>query len=166
MKDPETKGCPYCGRPYLPDPRTAKTQKACARPRCRRARQRQNWRRWSKLHPGYAASRQAKTRAWARAYPDYWSRYRAAHRAYARRDNRRRTEAMRRARCSAKQITMRTVVVEKLRALEALDPPVRSAKQTAMARRVDAIDDCLRSTVAVVCSAKPSAMAWGRPHPG
>jgi hypothetical protein len=54
---------------------------------------------------------------------------------------------------------MTRVVVEKLRALESLGPRIYSANETTIARRVDAMEECLRSTVAIVCSAKQTDMA-------
>jgi hypothetical protein len=147
------KCCPYCGGWYRPDPR-ADIQRCCGRPDCQRARKRQNLRRWRSLHPGHGARYQAKERAWAKAYPDYWQRYRAKHPDYVARDGQRRAAALKLARRSANETGMREAAVEKLRVLDALEKPVCSANETGFLRRVDAIEDCLRSTVAAMCSAK------------
>jgi len=159
MKEPGKKVCRCCGRPYHPDPRTARFQKACGREACQRARRRQKLRRWRVLHPDRAKQYQPKVRAWARAYPDYWRHYRATHPRYMARDKRRRVEARRRARLSAKETAMPTAVVEKLEALEALPTKRMSAKETPILRRVGAIEDCLRSTVSALWSAKRNPMA-------
>ena len=160
------KRCRYCGRLYRPDQKTAKFQKACGREPCQRARKRQKLRRWRTLHPEHAKRYQPKVRAWAKAYPDYWSGYRASHPKYAKRDNLRRIQAIKRARCSANETSMSRIAVEKLQVLEALEPAVCSANETPILRRMDAIEDCLRSTVAVVCSAKQTAIAAKAPPGG
>lgn len=147
------KRCPYCGRLFSPDPR-ARIQKCCGLPECQDARRRQNLRRWRSLHPDHDQRYAAKERAWAKAYPNYWRAYRAKNPDYTARDKLRRAAALKAARCSANEIGMRQIVVEKLRALEALEEPICSANETGFLRRVDAIEDCLRSTVTMVCSAK------------
>lgn len=147
------KPCAYCDRPFEPDPR-ARVQKSCGDPACQRARKLQNLRRWRSLHADHDQRYAAKERAWAKAFPDYWRSYRATHPEYAARDNRRRATALKTARRSANETGMRQVVVDKLDALDALDTPACSANETGFLRRVDAIEECLRSTVAMVCSAK------------
>lgn len=147
------KRCPYCGQLFQPDPR-AHVQKCCGRPACQRARKRQNLRHWRSLHPGNAERYQAKERAWAKAYPDYWRDYRKRHPEYVARDGQRRAAAQKRARRSANETGMRRAVVEDLRILDALGKPICSANETGFHRRVSAMEACLRSTAAVVCSAK------------
>ena len=152
------KRCAYCGRSYRQDCR-ALIQKYCGRADCQRARKLQNLRHWRSLHPDKVQRHQAKARAWAKGYPDYWRRYRAKHPEYVARDGERRARAMRRARCSANETGMQKIVIEKLHALDALGDRVCSANETGILRRVDALEDCLRSTVAVLCSAKRNRVA-------
>lgn len=147
------KRCPYCGRLFHPD-RRARVQKCCGQPGCQRARKRQNLRHWRSLHPGHADRYQAKERAWAKAYPDYWRDYRKRHPEYVARESQRRATAQKRARRSANETGMKQAVVENLRILDALEKPTCSANETGFLRRVGAMEACLRSTVAVVCSAK------------
>ncbi len=136
--------CRYCGRFFRPDPRKRgrSRQKTCGREACRRKHQRRKNAAWAKRHAGYGKSRRVKTRAWAKAYPDYWKRYRREHPEYARRDNRRRVGAKKRARRSAKQTVIREKLVEKLLAVREIGVK-RSAKQTVMARRVEALVEAL-----------------------
>lgn len=159
MKALRRKRCAYCGERFAPDPRTAKDQKTCGRPACRRARQRQKQRRWRAMNPDYERSRKAKRRAWAKAFPDYYRRYRAAHPDYTARDNLRRTQARRRAKLSANVTAMRQIVVEQAGKLGLGEGPELSANVTALSRRVAALEDCLRSTVSVVVAAKRTGMA-------
>lgn len=147
------KRCPYCGRYYRQDPR-AHIQRCCGSPACQRARKRQNLRRWRSLHPDHGIRYAAKKRAWAKAYPDYWRAYRKARPGYVARDKRRRVGSRRRAKLSANETGMRQVLVEKVRALEAWQGVEVSANETGISRRVSAIEDCLRSTVAVALSAR------------
>ncbi len=149
MKPIESR-CEYCGRRYEPDPHTARHQKACPRPECGRARRRQKQRRWRALNPGYEGSRHAKRGAWAEAFPDYWRQYRATHPEYTARDNLRRVRS-RRLKVSANVTALRRAVVEKAAVLGRTQEPEVSANVTALFRRVEAVEDCLRSTVAVVC---------------
>jgi hypothetical protein len=156
--------CRYCGRCFRPDPRKRgrSPQKTCGREACRRKHQRRKNVEWRKRHPGYGKSRCAKTRAWAKAYPDYWKRYRSEHPEYARRDNRRRVAAKKRARRSAKQTVISQKLVEKLLAVKEIGPE-RSAKQTVMARRVEALVEAL---VWKERAAKQSLIALGPPVVG
>lgn len=156
--NPARKTCAYCGRCYEPDPHTAKQQKACRRPECRRARRRQKQRRWRALNPDYEGSRGAKRAAWAKAYPDYWRRYRAGHPEYTARDNQRRVRS-RRLKVSANVTALRRVVVEQAAKLGHAAEPEVSANVTALSRRMAAVEDCLRSTVAVMVSANVTGMA-------
>lgn len=153
------KRCSYCGRRFQPDPHTAKQQKSCGRRACRRARSRQKQRHWRALNPGYERSRRGKARVWAKAYPDYYRHYRASHPDYVARDNRRRARARRRAKVSANVTALRLIVVEKASRLGIGITPRVSANVTALSRRVEALEDCLRSTVDAVVSAKQTAIA-------
>ena len=147
------KRCPFCSRTFEPDPR-AQVQQCCGRPKCQRARKRQNLKRWRVLHPDHWTRYEGKQRAWAKAYPDYWQHYRAANPEYTARDNRRRVLSRRRANLSANETGMRQLVVEKLHEMDQLDVPVVSANETGFLRRVTVIESCLRSTVAMVLSAR------------
>ncbi len=147
------KRCPFCGRMFERDPR-AEIQKCCGRPECHRARKRQNLKRWRVLHPDHATRYKGKERAWAKAYPDYWRRYRAGHAQYGEREKRRMAAARRRQKRVANETGMRQVLVEKLRVLEGLRVAEMSANETGFHRRVNAIEDCLRTTVEVVCVAR------------
>lgn len=159
MKALKRKRCAYCGDWFAPDPHTAKHQKSCGRPACRRARRRQKQRHWRALNPDYERSRGAKRRAWAKAYPNYYQGYRASHPEYTARDNRRRTRERRRGKVSANVTALRQIVVEKASRLGQAEEPKMSANVTALSRRVEAIEDCLRSTVDAVIAAKQTGLA-------
>ena len=152
--------CPICGEPFTPHPRNAKgncRQKTCGKPYCRQEWQRRRRRGWNKLNPGGAKcleSRRAKNRAWAKAYPDYWRHRYQTHPEYVERDKRRRVAARRKAKVSAKRTPLPQVLIEKLHALDSCQPAKVSSKRTPSFRRVEAIEDCLRSTVEVLWSAK------------
>ena len=148
------KRCLNCGELFEPDPRTARFQKFCGDQACQRARRRRKLRRWRILHPDRANHYQPKVRAWAKAYPNYWRRYRAGHANYRKRERQRMAAKRRRQNCVAKETAIRQIVVEKLRALDALKTPKLVANENLILRRVRAIEDCLRSTVAAVCVAK------------
>ena len=166
--------CVHCKRHFQSDPRSARFQRFCSERACRRARQRRKLMRWRALHPNHAQRYAPKARAWAKAYPDYWRRYRAEHSDYRERERRRMAAKRRRQKRAplrgtvpcrplsewdvANETAMRRVVVEKLRALDALEKPGSVANETPILRRVLAIEDCLRSTVAAVCVAKQTAM--------
>lgn len=155
---PTKKTCAYCGRQYAPNPRTAKIQKSCSRVKCRRARQRQNYKNWWSRHPGYEMGRRLKKRGWSKAFPDYWKLYRANHPDYVKKDNRRRKLAQKRARRSANQITMRQIAVDKLRAMQRPKPAHCSANQIAIARRMDDIVDYLLWTLEHTRSANQNSI--------
>ena len=158
--NPAWKTCAYCGRRYEPDPHTAQQQKACRRPECGRARRRQKQRLWRALNPGYEGSRSVKRAAWAKAYPDYWRLYRAEHPEYTARDNQRRVRS-RRLKVSANVTALRRAVVEEAAKLGRAEEPEMSANVTALSRRMGAVEDCLRSTVAALVSASVTGMAPG-----
>ena len=87
-------------------------------------------------------SRKAKVRAWAQAYPGYWRAWRAENAAYREREAlrmRRKRAGLRRV---AKQTLRRESLVEKLLAVKRLRPR-GVAKQTVIARRVEALTDAL-----------------------
>lgn len=155
---PASKKCAYCGRRYEPDPHTARHQRACPRPECRRARQNEKQRVWRARNPGYERSRGPKRAAWARDYPDYWRQYRASHPEYRAQDNARRARS-RRLKVSANVTALRQAVVEKAVRLGPAQGPEVSANVTALSRRVEALEDCVRSTVAVMVSANVTGMA-------
>lgn len=46
-----TKRCQYCGQFFVPDARAVKTQKACARAECRKARKREAHKKWCEDNP-------------------------------------------------------------------------------------------------------------------
>lgn len=152
------KFCSHCGISFKPDPRAAKVQKFCSRKPCQRTRQRRKYRRWVR-QPGNAAVHQEALRTWAKD-TDYWKRYRATHPDYVRRDNLRRALSLRRARRSAKQTDWQEIAVDRLHAIQSLDAPEYSAKQTDLARRLDSVVEYLLWTVETPCSAKPTGMAW------
>lgn len=98
--------CVFCRRWYKPYPAQASRQQTCGRADCRRRLKAMLNRVWERRHD--AAHREQVNRAlrvWARGFPAYWRHYRGTHPAYTRRDNKRRTRALRRRRwgCSAKQ---------------------------------------------------------------
>lgn len=135
--------CRYCDRPFRPDPRIGEAQKVCGRSACQRARKRAKLRRWRTLHPDHAQSTSAKQQAWAKAYPDYWRQYRRSHPDYYERDLARRRKAYRSARSSAKETLIKDISRRKLEALETLQTPDVSAKETPIARRMELVVDYL-----------------------
>lgn len=46
-----TKRCHYCGQFFVPDVRAVKTQKACARAKCRKARKKEAHKKWCEDNP-------------------------------------------------------------------------------------------------------------------
>ena len=136
--------CPYCGRFFRPDPRKRglSPQRTCGGKACRRKNERRRWREWIRRNPGWAAGRRPKVRVWSKVYPDYWRRYRAKHAAYREREAarmRRKRAGLRRV---AKQTVRRGILVDKLLTVKAMGPK-SVAKQTVMARRVEALVDAL-----------------------
>lgn len=153
------KRCLNCGQYFKPSPRTIWFQKFCGCGACQQVRRRRKLRRWRILHPDRAKHYQPKVRAWAKNYPNYWQNYRATHPDYVARDNHRRVSARKMAKVSAKETAMPEIIVETLYALDSLKPGRVSAKETPILRRMDAIEDCLRSTVAALWSAKRTQIA-------
>jgi len=49
------KQCFFCGRYFTPDYRLKDKQKACSRPRCRKARKKNAQKKWVENNPGYFA---------------------------------------------------------------------------------------------------------------
>ena len=92
---PSTQRCHYCGRDYVPDPRTAAFQKSCRRSACRQARQRHAYQSWWAQNRDYDQPRRGEIRRWAKDYPDYWKRYRQTRPAYAQRNRRQTRERLR-----------------------------------------------------------------------
>ena len=86
-KIPKRKQCHYCGKWYVPDPRTAKFRTACQKSSCRKKRKKQAQAAWLKKNPRYFCSHYYKTKLWLAKHPDYQRNYRRAHREYAAKDN-------------------------------------------------------------------------------
>jgi hypothetical protein len=147
------KRCTICGRWFIPNPRTVKTQKACDDPACRRARKRQADKAWLAKNPGWTAGRKIKIRNWNRDYPAYWRRYRAEHPQYCRKERER--MARNRVLRVAKQDAIRQNPVGYLREVRGLGPKI-VAKQDAISQRLDGVLDYL-----TVCAraAKQDGMA-------
>jgi len=141
-----SKDCRICGRLFRPDPRTGARQRVCGRARCQRERKRRKVRRWRARHLEGVKFHRVTQKLWAKAYPDYWRHYRAAHPAYRRREALRRAEAQRRLRRSANETHWREIAVDKLRLIAELRGAGCSANETQIARRVEAIEDCLLTT--------------------
>lgn len=150
---PSNKQCRYCGRGYVPDPRTATEQKACWRKACRQERQRRAYRAWAMRNRDYDSARRSNIRRWAKDYPDYWKRYRQDHPAYSERNRRRTRERLRTQRTMfAKQNAIRQNPVG---FLEDLRGGPMFAKQNAMARPIEEI---LTYLVIREMFAKPNAI--------
>jgi len=135
--------CLQCDRSFQPDTRIGDAQRTCSREACQRMRKRAKLRRWRVLHPDRAQSHPSKARAWAKAFPDYWQQYRREHPDYRAHDNERRRQARRRARRAAKETLIADISRRKLEALEALQSPDVSAKETPIDRRVEVVVDYL-----------------------
>lgn len=133
------KRCRYCGRWFHPH---ASEQKACPRERCRLARKRDKLRSWRNRHPGHAKKWGPKVRAWADGYPAYWVQWRAGHAAYREREKLRMRAKRRRDRIVANDTGAREILVEKLRAVVATEPP-GVANDTGRDRRVEALVEVL-----------------------
>jgi hypothetical protein len=153
---PSTKRCLYCGKTYVPDPRTVGDQKACTRSPCRRERQRRAYQAWAARNRDYDDTRRDKICRWAKDYPDYWKRYRKDHPGYSERNRRRTRERLRGRRLMfAKQNAIRRDPVGYLEGLKA-DPLF--AKQNAMTRPVEGI---LTYLTVREMFAKPNAIGSG-----
>lgn len=146
------KRCTFCGKWYIPNPHTAKIQKVCGDPACRRARKRDADKAWLARNPGWTAGRRIKTRQWSREYPRYWRRYRSANPEYRRRERER--MARNRAVCVAKQDALRQNPVGYLREIRRIVPKT-VAKQDASARQLDGVLDYL---TVCACVAKQDAI--------
>ena len=120
---PSTRQCRYCGRDYVPDPRTAAIQKSCARTSCRKERRRQAQARYLAANPDVFQGLYPKTRAWLKRHPGYLRRYRAHHADYVAQDHRSRVERRRRARRQKSDIqdAMRRREIEEIRTLRGSD---------------------------------------------
>jgi hypothetical protein len=155
--------CRHCRRPFRPDPRIGKSQKACSRVACQRARRRNTLRLWRILHPENVKVHAQRARAWTKAHAPYWRQYRRDHPAYYQRDLARRRKAYRSAILSANEIAIAQISRRKLAALEALQAPVFSANETSIDRRINAVVDYL---VWKARSAKEIAMEPAGPGSG
>lgn len=158
--------CRPCGRFFRADARKRgkSKQKTCGRTPCRRANDRRRRRDWIGRHPGYEASRRVKQRAWAQAFPGYWRRRRQRDAEYRERERRRMRLKRRRERRVAKQTVIRESLVDKLLAVKHAGRKT-VAKQTVLARRVDALVDVLvwKERVAqqrVMARAGPAGGQW------
>jgi hypothetical protein len=149
------KRCTICGKLYIPNPHTAKIQKACGDPACRKARKRAADKAWLAKNPGWTDCRRVKTQNWSRDYPQYWRRYRAAHPEYRRREQQRMVK--RRVLCVAKQDALRQNPVGYLREISRISPKT-VAKQDALAQKLDGVIDYLTVSAHV---AKQDRMAGG-----
>ena len=149
------KRCTVCGNWYLPHPRTAKTQKTCSNPACRKERKHRADLAWRRNNPGWTAGRRSKVRAWNAQYPDYWRQYRAGHPQYCARERER--QCRNRVLSVAKQDAIRQNPVGYLADIRRFgDKTV--AKQDAIANRLDGVIAYLSVCARV---AKPSDMAGG-----
>lgn len=67
--------CPYCGKMYLPDPRTQDRQKCCQDKACKKKRKARSQRRWQDKpeNADYfrGSAHVARTQAWRRTHPGY-----------------------------------------------------------------------------------------------
>ena len=150
---PPTQRCHYCGRDYVPDPRTAAFQKSCRRSVCGQARQRHAYQSWWARNRDYDQPRRGNIRRWAKDYPDYWKRYRQTHPAYAQRNRRRTRERLKAARAMfAKQ---NAIQQDPVGYLEGLKVGPMFAKQNAIARPIEGI---LTYLVTREVFAKPNAI--------
>lgn len=136
--------CRYCGRFFRPDARKRgkSKQKTCGGKACRQANERRRRRDWIGRHPGYESGRRLKQRAWAQAFPSYWRRRRDRDAEYRERERLRMRLKRKRGRRVAKQTVIREILVEKLLAVKRAGRKT-VAKQTVMARRVNALVDVL-----------------------
>lgn len=73
------KRCTYCHRSYRPDPRSARFQKACSKPACRRKRKQEAQKKFLKENPDYFRDRYGQIKKWLAAHPGYLANYRATH---------------------------------------------------------------------------------------
>lgn len=147
------KRCIICGKWYIPNPRTTKTQKTCSDPACRRERKLRADKTWLAKNPGWTAGRRVKARQWSQAYPDYWRNYRAGHPEYRERECLRKKRY--RVLCAAKQDAIRQNPVGYLLEVRRLGPK-NAAKQDAIGQRLDGVLDYL--TVRA-CAAKQDDIA-------
>jgi hypothetical protein len=156
----KSRRCLICCQWFTPHPQTAKIQKVCSQKSCQNARRNKNWQEWVKSNPDYyrSHSRRRQVQSWAKGYPDYWQDYRKSHPEYVKQDNLRRAKALKRQRCSAKQIAWKQQPLGKLRNLQALNPQECSAKQIGWDPRVNGILEFLISRENGLVSAKPIAI--------
>lgn len=117
------KRCVYCHRVYRPDPRTAKFQKSCSVPACRRQRKQEAQSRYLQKNPDYFRGRYGQVKVWLAAHPGYLSAYRASHPEHLvkkRLQDQRRRRRMKGARADI-QVTMLRRKVRALKALRGAD---------------------------------------------
>lgn len=134
------KRCKFCHAWFTPDARTAH-QVCCGKPECRRQRKKAANLSWRQKNPTYEKTRADKKLAWAQSR-GYWPYYRNGHPDYVAADNKRRCNAYKAHKISARQDARRKIAVEGLASTrEIITNP--SARQDAIARRVDIIAEYL-----------------------
>jgi hypothetical protein len=69
------KHCRYCGRFFVPDPRSAGRQKTCGRKKCRKQHEKTYAWRWRKENPCYFTGRYSKTKDCLSRAPDARKKY-------------------------------------------------------------------------------------------
>ena len=118
-----TKRCAYCHSTYRPDPRTARFQKSCSAPACRRKRKQQAQEKFLKENPDYFRGRYGQIKKWLAAHPGYLANYRATHPEHM--SKKRLQDRLRRRRikatCADIQVTMLRRKVRALRTLRGAD---------------------------------------------
>lgn len=149
------KRCIICGTWYTPNPRTAKTQKTCSEPVCRKERKRRYDQDWRRSNPGWSSGRRCKVRAWNAEYPDYWRKYRTGHPEYRARERERKRKY--RVLSAAKQVMIRQNPVGYLSEVRRFGAKT-AAKQVAIGEKLDGVLDYL-----TVCArvAKPTDIVPG-----
>lgn len=120
------KRCAYCHREYRPDPRTARFQKSCSAPACRRKRKQEAQSRYLQKNPDYFRGRYGQVKVWLAAHPGYLRAYRASHPEHLvkkRRQDRRRRQRMKGARADIQVTMLRRKVwaLQKLRGADIQD---------------------------------------------
>jgi len=134
------KRCIICHKWFLPNSRTSE-QICCDEPKCRKQFKAETNKRWRKLNSYYEKTRNSKKRTWEKN-GEYHRRYRRAHPAYVKADNLRRSKVRKNTKMSARQASIREIVVEKLKSTMNNAPDL-SARQVLIDRRVDIIIEYL-----------------------
>ena len=108
--------CVYCGDLFEASPRH-KSQIACKKPACQRARKAEWQRRKMRTDPAYKADQELSQKKWARSHPGYWKTYRNNHPEKAERNRVLQTIRNRKAR--SKDTTIDTPLIAKMDASKA-----------------------------------------------